>query len=330
MKTELTTTTTAATAAALLLLGGSAFAADHLDSPSVQTDGRLDINDLYAFQSPAEAGNTVLILTVNPLAGIANPTTFNPKGDYELHVDNDGDAAPDVSFRFYFSAPDARGAQRIQVLREDNSLFARGATGETFGTRDGGKAVAGTFDDPFFFDLAGFQDGFAFTGDDFFAGLDVSAIVLEIPSAMLGGPNVAVWGRTTSRGDQFDRMGRPAINTALIPAAKKDAFNASKPGGDAATFGADVSATIEALNGGDSATAAALAGVLLPDVLTFDTSSAAGFLNGRRLADDVIDAELGLLTNGAVTGDGVDANDVPFRATFPYLAPAHGSAPAAE
>ena len=35
--------------------------------------------------------------------------------------------------------------------------------------------------------------------------------------------------------------------------------------------------------------------VLLPDVLTFDQSSTDGFLNGRQLADDVIDAELGLL-----------------------------------
>ena len=53
----------------------------------------------------------------------------------------------------------------------------------------------------------------------------------------------------------------------------------------------------------------------------------AGFPNGRRLADDVVDIELrvvaGVLVPGFnVTpnnqlGDGVDANDVPFLPSFP-------------
>ena len=63
--------------------------------------------------------------------------------------------------------------------------------------------------------------------------------------------------------------------------------------------------------------------VLLPDVLTFDQSSSAGFLNGRKLDDDVIDAELSLLTKGAVTTDMVDANDRMFTSQFPFLAPPH-------
>ena len=125
------------------------------------------------------------------------------------------------------------------------------------------------------------------------------------------------------RGRQFDRVGRPAINTALIPSSLKDAFNLGQPVNDPEDFGATVQATIESLNGGDSETAEILTGILLPDVLTVDLNDPAGFLNGRGLADDVIDAELSLLTNGAVEGDGVDANDVPFPGTFPYLAQAH-------
>ena len=70
--------------------------------------------------------------------------------------------------------------------------------------------------------------------------------------------------------------------------------------------------------GNSTGRADALADVLLPDLLTFDTSSSAGFLNGRRLSDDVIDAELNLITNGAVTGDCV-ANDNTFLTGFPYL-----------
>ena len=60
-----------------------------------------------------------------------------------------------------------------------------------------------------------------------------------------------------------------------------------------------------------------------PDILTFDTAKSDGFLNGRRLADDVIDAELGLVTEGAVTTDCVSGNDSAFRAGFPYLATPH-------
>ena len=65
-----------------------------------------------------------------------------------------------------------------------------------------------------------------------------------------------------------------------------------------------------------------------------------GFPNGRRLADDVVDIELravacgygdilasalGLcnLSPNNQLGDGVDANDVPFKATFPYVAAPH-------
>jgi hypothetical protein len=60
----------------------------------------------------------------------------------------------------------------------------------------------------------------------------------------------------------------------------------------------------------------------------------AGYPNGRRLADDVIDISLQVV-EGELVGnpndlsDGVDVNDVSFSSTFPYLAlPQSGSAPA--
>ena len=52
------------------------------------------------------------------------------------------------------------------------------------------------------------------------------------------------------------------------------------------------------------------------------TTAAAGPLNGRALADDVIDVELGLTTNGCVTSDGVDAH-ADYDSTFPYLGVPH-------
>jgi len=60
----------------------------------------------------------------------------------------------------------------------------------------------------------------------------------------------------------------------------------------------------------------------------------AGFPNGRRLSDDVLDvavqAMIGVLTGVRTTlGDGVDANDVPFRSTFPYVGVPHSGGKAA-
>src|SRR5438034_5112522 len=66
----------------------------------------------------------------------------------------------------------------------------------------------------------------------------------------------------------------------------------------------------------------------------------AGFPNGRRLEDDIVDIDLrafaqgyGTFLNGLlglpnkspnnVLGDGVDANDKPFLANFPYVATPH-------
>jgi hypothetical protein len=321
------TRTTAAIAACTLIGGGAlaaagAGAADHLDAPDVRNDGRTDINDLYAFQSPTDPANTVLIMTVNPAVGVFSGDTFRPGAEYTFNIDQDGDAVADRIATVKFSGP-ATGGQKYQ-LKLDGGPTARGVVGETAAVSGGGQITAGTFEDPFFFDLAGFQTGFAFTGTDFFAGLDVSAIVIEVPSDWVDGAtsNVGIWATTSVDGRQIDRIGRPAINTVLIPADRKDEFNQSSPAGDLATFGADVNATIASLS--SQANADALTPILLPDVLTFDTSSSNGFLNGRRLTDDVIDAELGLLSAGAVTTDLVPTNDVPFMTTFPYLAPANG------
>ncbi len=290
-------------------------ASDHLDAPALQAagNGDRDINDLYVFQSPANANNTVLIMTVNPFAGVMSGTTFGTDVGYEFQVDNNGDAVADVTYNATFDA-----GQNV-TLKRNGSTVVTGNAATSLPIPSGGMVQTGLFDDPFFFDLAGFQNEFMFTGDDAFAGADVSAIVLEIPSSELGGPDVGVWARTLSAGNQVDRVGRPAINTVLIPSARKDEFNQSAPDQDPADFGADVLAAITALS--NATNAATLTDILLPDVLTFDTSNSAGFLNGRQLADDVIDAELNLLTAGAVTGDGVNMNDVTFRSSFPYLAP---------
>ena len=322
-------------------------AADHLDAPGTKADGRTDINDVYAFQSPANSVNTVLIMTVNPAAGALSMTTFHPKASYEFLIDENGDAKPDTEIEIDFGkVKDGKQEVEVEIDGPHREVEAEGKTGKEIKIKGGGKLRTGLFDDPFFFDLANFNNGATFCGtglpvSDFFLGLNVSAIVLEVPSEWLGPDDIGVWARTVLGGNQIDRMGRPAINTVFIPpnpfeagstspGNPEDLFNATKPKNDVATWNTEVVNTLLFLSGLDgtpytAGEAAAIAGVLLPDILTIDTSSSAGFLNGRQLADDVIDAELGVVTGGFFGGSAVltsdcVANDSAFTSSFPYLA----------
>jgi hypothetical protein len=149
------------------------------------------------------------------------------------------------------------------------------------------------------------------------AVLSVTAVATAACSDDNGtGPDTRVFNT------QIDRMGRPAVATVFIPAAMKQAFNTTAPKDDKTAWLTTVSGGLQAF--GQTATNAnALANVLLPDILTVDASSSAGFLNGRKLADDVITAELGLIfgANAALNDDHVSANDKTFLGSFPYLAP---------
>ena len=224
---------------------------------------------------------------------------------------------------------------------------------------------AGLTDDPFFFDVPAFNRfvgsvlahspdvSLLSRGRDTFAGYNVQMITLSVPVAMLKGSagNVIGFSATTLRGhethrednkDSFDsgdfvaidRMGVPAINTVLVPFARKDEYNRATTEDDAAgKFASDIVATLTAL-GTDSTHINILAGVAVThgDMLRLDTSIAntgsqggtnapAAFPNGRRPTDDVIDTIIFLVTNGGLTtGDNVNANDVPFRDTFPFFA----------
>jgi hypothetical protein len=234
--------------------------------------------------------------------------------------------------------------------------------GSGIGTaKDGAKVFAGVRSDPFFFDLLGFVGTVFGTGtdnlsvidgnaSDFFLELNTNAVVIEVPDDALGGTNIGVWGTTWywSGGswNKADQMGRPAINTVfntkLVDAnagQTKNRFNTTNPDKQPTAYGGlfrtNVITTLTNINqvlGTDDAfgctdydatTAGAIADILLPDVITYDTSTpAAGPLNGRALADDVIDAELGLTTNGCVTTDGVAAHS-DYLSSFPYLGVPH-------
>jgi hypothetical protein len=213
------------------------------------------------------------------------------------------------------------------------------------------KFFAGIRSDPFFFDLLAFLAGFKFhnPGSDFFIDKNVFSIALEVPNAALGpNPNIGVWfrvliptsqvvaeesGEPLGSGSlfQIDRMGRPAINTVFNHGEDKDDFNEIEPTKDRTTLTVDpnpkagvtflqsFTLTLQALG---NPNAAAIANILLPDILTYDYASSAGYLNGRRLQDDVIDISLNLVTNGAITTDYVGPH-TDYLSQFPYVGNPH-------
>ena len=271
---------------------------------------------------------------------------------------DDDDKYPEQDYRITrYTGKNARSLEdgRTVAWGESNEGNAR--------TRYSLKAWAGVRSDPFFFDLTGFigtttklTTGTAVGGDalgsnptDFFANLNTNAIVLSIPSSQLP-DTIGVWAVTQYRKDgrwrAGDQMGRPAINTVFNPAADKDLFNRTPPSRQSTAsngkFRTNVINGLKFFSSLDSegaysdAQAAALASVLIPDVLVYSRSSSLPApLNGRALADDVIDVELNVTTGGdplglfadrdatgAVPGDGVGPH-TDYLSRFPYLGKPH-------
>jgi Domain of unknown function (DUF4331) len=313
--------------------------ADHLDSPAVSAQGSVDITDLYAFSK--NGNSTVFIVGVNPGAGALpnSGETFGTGVDYKIKIDTNGDLKPDITYRYRFGQPNGMGVQSLKMWR-NGALQVNGWTDQVNFLPGGGRTTGGLFDDPFFFDLAAFQGAVLMSGNgrtfcdggttDFFLGLNISAIVLKVPNSSLGGNgvNVGIWATTEAkRGGkmvQLDQMGRPAINTVFnnqtAEKIDRDGFNRVQPS-EMVTAGYRDHAE-DVLTALGAANPTALAAILFPDVLTFQTGNSAGFLNGRRLVNDVIDAELGLVTNNGITTDCI-GNDSAFPGVWPYLAPAN-------
>ena len=339
------------------------------------TLGNIDINDVYLFRSPHSAQRTVMIMTLSAAAGVIGPAQFDQHAAYEFRIDNTGDAVTDVVFQVAFSEANSLGFQRYSVRMGTSShdaIIGHGLTCIGSDTQlriadlpDGGLVTAGLFDDPFFFDLNAFNkfialaDAGAPLGDrvapflppnmpnNFFGTFNTLAIAMEVNNEFLqsspANSKISLFCRTLADvGDgrgfaQYDRMGIPAINTAVIQPGMPRGTPPSPPGdvvppgsmldednynfGDPSTdsnIRPIASARIQFAYGVSARYADGIAAFVLPDALPFDMRSSKGFPNGRQLADDVIDTEFGLLTNGALTSDRV-SNDSVFRKSFPYI-----------
>ncbi len=314
---------------------------DHKEAPAISEVPPADLADLYAFVSPNDSSKLVLALTVNPFAVPAQEVNFNfsDRIVYRFNVDNTGDAIADYLISAEFDGKNCfvtlPNGEILQGLATSGTVEPEPSQPIIFGN-DQVKVFAGPRDDPFFFDFVGFNRFLAgtgaFNGSDAFGGFNCSAIVVELPSSMLTGNSstLKIWASTLipisfkaadsgelSRTE--DRVGNPAVATALIPKSLKDAFNRTRPDRDGELYAGNIVASLNAL-GTSQQNIGILASVAVPDVLTINVASPTGFPNGRTLDDDVMDTLLGLILNNPAIGDSVDANDKLFLDEFPYLA----------
>ncbi len=87
-------------------LATGALASSHREAPAIAEDQYADNTDVYSFISPNNPNNLVIVADYVPLL---NPTSgpnfykFSDEVRYDIHVDNDGDAIPDVTYRYTFT-----------------------------------------------------------------------------------------------------------------------------------------------------------------------------------------------------------------------------------
>ena len=307
------------------------FSAANLKFPG--DDARLDLTDLFVFQSPSDPGKTVLIMDANPFM---TGSEFHPDAVYRINIDNDGDARVDVAFSFVFSRPNnsmqtgtvyyATSSQAGQSEPAGEVLIEAAPVGfdATAHAVQAGtcRLFLGVRSDPFFADAEGALHGFQWTGQDTFAGKNILSIALEVPNAMLGAdPLVGVWATISLCRDgkliQMDRGGHPTINPFINPDSAKDEYNLRQPADDVANYLEPWSKLLEEHGYlPDEAKAAAL--TVLPDILRYNRAQPASYPNGRKLTDDVYSARFAWLTHGQITSDGLKPHADPLP-DFPYL-----------
>jgi hypothetical protein len=331
----------------------------HFDTPTAREDPRINVCDFYLFRG--RPGFTVMAMTVNPNAGQSAPDTFRDEGLYAFRFDLDGDAREELSFIVRFGAvshsddDNHAHTQSFEVRRAsgstatsgaDGDLIAAGNTGSVVEAESGVRAFAGLAPDLFagdamalgefrtaFFEKGTFRPEAFQNRQNFFAGRNVTAIVLEVPVSMIGRGRVNGWATASLHGHapevQVSRWGLPLITNIFMPdPAMREDFNRASPIEDVSRFSApiaDVATKLTRLAGSAADPVVygrTLAQKLCPVTLPYELDTPESFtvdrLNGRGLADDVMDVMLTLATNMPLT-DEVAPDSSRMRDEFPYF-----------
>lgn len=198
----------AALGALVLLPADTAQSADHLDPPG-RTDAGVDatpdvpadIADVFAWHSN---GTVKIAMTfAGPVATTA-PLYYDRDVLYKIHISAKD---PGTTDEFTIKARFGKGAGANEWGVRFEGVPGVGTIEgpvETDLAKDGVKARAGLFDEPFFFDLIGFRETRSFgqvrirNNRNFFDGQNDTALVFEIPDANFGTDvnNLEIWGQT--------------------------------------------------------------------------------------------------------------------------------------
>jgi hypothetical protein len=261
---------------------------------------------------------------------------FAPGALYEIKIDTNRDAIPDICYSVQFAYSDdgqqTATVRRLQGARaagfgDDGEVVVQGARVSV--GREAQVTKVGDFrfffgwrSDPFFFDAMGNFNHMQFTGDDFFKDKNVCSIVLELPNSELGSNEVGIWARTVDKTRegwvQADRGARP-LQTVFLVGEERDAYLSGEPANDD-RFISVFAHELEHTGAYVPEEAKAVARKLLPDILSYHSNEPARFpQNGRTLTDDVVDHFFSIYANRNVTdrvGPHSDLLD-----EFPYLGP---------
>lgn len=203
-KTILGTTLVAAALGTISVSGGEVIAADHVDGPEAIADPAADITDFFAW---AEGNSVYFVLAYAGLSEAGTPALYDRDVLYGIHIDNDGDGIADSDIWIRFGQ-DTDGEWGVQVEGLAGGDAIVGPVDEIIEAPLGQQVYAGLRDDPFFFDLQGLMATTS-TGDlsfdntrDFFAGVNVTSVALEVAlDAVAGdGEPFTVWSTTRRDG----------------------------------------------------------------------------------------------------------------------------------
>jgi len=212
----------------------AALASDHQDTPEVELNARMDLNDVYAFPGASPDRIALVMTTSSPIAG--QSASFDPNLLYQIKIDNTGDAVEDLVLQVTFDGgtganqqftvrgPVAPALTGITTTLVTTGTPMTGNVGSAAGSSTGIQVFTGLRADPFVVDLEQFfnilpdrrpstgplsgpatpsASAFRTPGVDFLRPFNALAIVIELPKAMLLASTdptakIGVWG-TISR-----------------------------------------------------------------------------------------------------------------------------------